>query len=393
MNSITVQTPKKLSYLLLAQMVICALAVVSLLYMPIPMLSYLTQKYNVSYADAAGSISVFGFTYAVGFVVFGALSDRLGRKIVITYGLLALAVITVLLSLVNSWSLFIILRGLQGFAAASYPTTALAYLSENGTNAQRVWSIGWMTTALLGSGIFGQVYALEVVIPHGLLIAMLGFALVHILTVIRFMFIANTIASTGKSLIATYKPILHLLDNHALHRTYLSALLLLFSFVAFYLALDNYAAQDMQAYGISKLQMRLIAVPAFIFTLFASKLIGLLKSPHKAVIIGLFVGSSGLFLAGFSTNISHIWILVSSLIFVSGIAIAMTSLNVRTMSVVEPDIRGIAVSIHAFMLFIGSSIAPFFIRYLAEFSLQTVLFTLAGLLLGAVIYNLSYKES
>jgi len=221
---------------------------------------------------------------------------------------------------------------------------------------------------------------------------MLGFAVVHVITAIRFMFIANTVANSGKNLIATYKPILHLLDNHALRRTYLAALLLLFSFVAFYLALDNYLAEDMAAYGISKLQMRLIAVPAFIFTLFASKLIGLLKSPHKAVIIGLSIGSSGLFLAGFSANISHVWVLVSSLIFVSGIAIAMTSLNVRTMSVVEPNIRGIAVSCHAFMLFIGSSIAPFFIKYLAEFSLSDVLFVLGGLLLGVVIYNVSYKE-
>jgi len=149
----------KISNLLLAQMVICALTVVSALYLPIPILDLLAKNYAVSPISASMSISSFGLAYAFGFLFFGALSDRIGRKNVITYGLSALTLITLLLIWASNWQAFILLRSLQGFAAATFPTTALVYLSERGTPNQRVWGMAWITTALLGAGIFGQIYA------------------------------------------------------------------------------------------------------------------------------------------------------------------------------------------------------------------------------------------
>ena len=59
-----------------ALVVLCALAVVSLLYLPLPVLHVLEKTHGVG---ATGMISAFGFTYAAGFLLFGPLSVRLGR--------------------------------------------------------------------------------------------------------------------------------------------------------------------------------------------------------------------------------------------------------------------------------------------------------------------------
>jgi len=123
---LSVNIEKEVPLLLMAQLVVCALAVVSLLYLPIPILGMLAENYGVATAQAADSLSAFGFAYAVGFLVFGALSDRLGRKIVLLCGLCALAIITLCLIFVSNWQGFIALRICQGLAAASFPPVALA---------------------------------------------------------------------------------------------------------------------------------------------------------------------------------------------------------------------------------------------------------------------------
>jgi len=384
---------KSVSLSLLVQMVVCALSVVSLLYLPLPILPFLAQYYDVANMQVASSLSAFGFAYAAGFLVFGALSDRLGRKRVIIWGLIALTVISLCLALATNWQVFIVLRVLQGLAAASFPPVALAYLSERGTPAQRMRAIAWMSTAFLAAGILGQIYAMQVVVPFGLAVAFVILALIYFATALRFIFTSDEkIDRTVKSWMDTYKPIFFLFSNHALRRVYLSSLLLLFCFVAFYLALDSYLGEAMRLQGIDKLQMRLIALPAFVLTLFAPKLMAWLKSPQRLVILGLSVSSGGLLLAALCAELHPVWILASSVLFVAGVAVSVPSLIARTASVSEPDIRGISVSFYTFVLFVGASLAPFLIEKTASFSLMTVLLILSILLAFAVIYNFFHQQ-
>lgn len=89
------------SFSLRTLLVACALAVVSLLYLPLPILPQLAQTHGLGSA-AAGVISAFGLAYASGFLIFGPLSDRLGRRRVMVCGLMALALVTALLAAAKS---------------------------------------------------------------------------------------------------------------------------------------------------------------------------------------------------------------------------------------------------------------------------------------------------
>jgi len=179
-------------------------------------------------------------------------------------------------------------------------------------------------------------------------------------------------------------------------RVYLSALLLLLCFVAFYLALDAYLGEVMLKQGISKLQMRIVALPAFALTLFAPKLIMRLKGPHKVVILGLTISTVGLLssaiFASIGSSLHPAWILSSSVVFVAGVALSVPSLIARTTTATDLNVRGIAVSFYTFVLFAGASFAPFLVRGLAQYSLATVLFFLSFLLVCAALYNISFKE-
>jgi len=383
---------------LLVQLVVCALSVVSLLYLPIPILSLLAENYGITPTQAAGSLSAFGFTYATGFLIFGALSDRLGRKMVMTCGLSALAVVTLCLTFVTDWQTFLLLRVLQGLTAATFPPVALAYLSEHGTPPQKMQAIAWMSTAFLGAGILGQAYALQVAVPFGLSYALSVLAIIYLATALRLLLIKNGKPGIAiKSWGATYRPLLFLFKNRVLCRVYLAALLLLLCFVGFYLVLDVYLGEALRQQGIDLLQVRLVALPAFALTLFAPRLIARWKGPHRVVTLGLLAASVGLLLSAVCASLAAhwhpAWILASSMVFVAGIALSVPSLIARTASATELSNRGIAVSFYTFVLFVGASFAPFLAGMLTEYSLTTVLVLMSILLAAAAFYNMSYKES
>jgi len=262
---------------------------VSLLYLPVPILSLLAKDYGITGTQAASSLSAFGFAYATGFLIFGALSDRLGRKTVMVCGLIALAIVTLCLASVPDWQVFIALRVLQGLAAATFPPVALAYLSEHGTPPQKMQAIAWMSTAFLAAGILGQMYAMQVAVPLGMGWALFGLAVVYLITALRLAFIKDKSPdAAAKSWIETYKPVFFLLSDGILRR---------------------------------------VCLPAFALTLFAPKLIARLKGPHKVVTLGLAIASIGMLstaiVARIGMNWHPAWILAGSVVFVAGVALSV----------------------------------------------------------------------
>lgn len=122
----------------------CGLFVVSSLYMTIPLTAVFSGEFEVSTAQAAWTGSSFSFCYAISFLFFGPLSDRYGRKQIILIGLIALAVISLVIGFANNLPLLITLRGIQGIAAAAFAPTALAYVVEIFPVEKRVTTIGFL---------------------------------------------------------------------------------------------------------------------------------------------------------------------------------------------------------------------------------------------------------
>lgn len=107
---------------------LCALLVVSQLYIPIPLINMFSQYFSVKTSVAIWIGSGFGFAYAAGFLVFGPLSDRFGRKPLLVPGLFLLGLITFLIGFSTHFYSIITLRLLQGFVAATFAPAALAYI-------------------------------------------------------------------------------------------------------------------------------------------------------------------------------------------------------------------------------------------------------------------------
>ncbi len=371
--------------------VLCALSVVSLLYLPLPVLNVLENKYGIG---ATGMISAFGFTYAAGFLIFGPLSDRLGRRKVMVSGLLALAVVTALLALAETQSQLVIGRMLQGLIAASFPPVAIAYLAERGTSRQRAWSIAWMSTAFLSAGLLGQIYGGLITLRWGIGTAFLPLCAIYALTAWQLSRTAKDkpVPFNLPSLLHNYLSLGHLLFNPNLRRVYVPAFLLLLCFVAFYMGLDLRFATEFSHHDISPLTLRAFAAPAFLMPLAVAAIIPRLGA-ERVISAGLICATAGLLLSAL-INSSHIGgLLVTSLMFVAGIGISVPGLIIQVASVSHADVRGMAIALYTFVLWVGASLGPWLAQQTADMSLGGMLFVLSGLLGACALYVITGLKS
>lgn len=109
---------------------LAGVAVFALLYAPQPLLPELTERYVVSPAAATLVVSLTTLTLAIGLLVAGPMSERLGRTRLVHVSLLASSVLGLLCAAAPTWELLLVARSLQGLALAGLPAVGVAYLNE-----------------------------------------------------------------------------------------------------------------------------------------------------------------------------------------------------------------------------------------------------------------------
>lgn len=368
---------------LTAQLALCALAVVALLYIPIPILGQLTQAYHLPAAAAGYALSAFGIAYAGGFLIFGPLSDRLGRQRVMVAGLVALGLASLGFLWVRSSTGFFALRAIQGLAASSFPPVALAWLAERGTQQQRAWAVAWMSTAFLCAALLGQIYGGLVGELWGLGLSLLPLCAIYAITAFWLGKTGELITGGSEnlsSIASVYSPLGKLLKAPELQKVYVPALVLLMFFVAFYLHLDTYFGADFQQVGISPLMARAVAVPALLAPLLIPKFIRRFGPKHVAS-AGLFFAATGLAMTAIASG-RHDYrlVLAASVVYVFGVGVSVPGLIARVSSVAPASARGLAIAFYTFVLFIGASAGPWLAMQIKPLGADDALFWLAGLM-------------
>ncbi|NIE57331.1 MULTISPECIES: MFS transporter [unclassified Burkholderia] len=372
-------------YAVIALLSVSGLAVVSQLYLPLPLLGLIGQRFGLGAAGAGAAMGAFSFAYACGFLVFGPLSDRIGRKPVMVAGLLLLAVITLLLGGASTPGELIAGRALQGLATASFPPAALAYLAEALPARARLWGLASLSTAFLLAGLIGQIYGGLVGRAYGLGWA---FALPCPLYLAAAVLLARQPAETraatrgGPSIAGNFVTVLR---HRELRSVYGPALLLLMCFVAFYIGLDRYLGVQLREAGLDPLTTRAIAMPGFLMPLAVPVLMPRLGA-QRMVTLGLVVALAGLLCSALAHGV--VSALIASVIFVAGIGIGVPSLIARTNLLAAAEWRGQAVAVYSFVLFSGASFGPWLASVASPLSAPAFFVCLAVLMACAISLSL-----
>jgi YNFM family putative membrane transporter len=102
----------------------------ALMYDVQPLLPLFTAHFGVNAATSSLAVSLTTGTMAVAFIPAAVLSDRLGRRSVMIFSLLASAALTLFSAVLPGWTQLLVMRAAIGLALAGLPSVAMAYVSE-----------------------------------------------------------------------------------------------------------------------------------------------------------------------------------------------------------------------------------------------------------------------
>lgn len=364
----------------------CGFFVVCNVYTMLPIIGELSAYFSVPDAAIGWTTSSFTLFYSIGFLLFGPLSDRLGRWQVIVYGLAALSAVTAALFFVEDLKLLIILRGLQGLFAASFAPAALTYVFEVFPPEKRGLTIVSISAGFSFSGIMGQILSswITKMIDWNYVFSFFSFIYFIMFMIAWSILPKGTVIKAHSGSSSFGKQIMKVLGNVELMKGYLIAITLFFCFVGMYASFGGYLTRE---YGLDTMEIlwvRFIGIIGVAFSFYTGSMVK--KYGLKRVLsLGLLIAAVGLLLEGVTSYLP--FIILSTIIFVSGFSIVIP-IMIQVIGTIGQKERSIAVTIYTFILFLGASIGPIMLR-ISNFN--QVCFILAIILAMSVFLSLRIK--
>jgi YNFM family putative membrane transporter len=362
----------------------CALIVVSQLYIPIPIVSVFCNYFAIPISSAVWLGSAFGFAYASGFLVFGPLSDRFGRKTIMVPGLILLGIITIGIGFTESFDLLIYLRILQGFIAATFAPAALAYISEQLPQEYRATAVACVSTGFMTAGVLGQLFASEINLNFGWHAIFLSLGVTYLVMCLLLKFFVKEVTQNHKSglnLRSFYLGMLNHLKDGSLVISYVCSFALLFSFVAMYAAISPYLINYFHFSSSQLFNVRLLG------------LVGMLVAPFSGILVKKFGSKNvmyvGFLIAAFSilceglSGIKEI-VIFSTIPFVASIAISAPAL-ISYISASAINAKGSAIALYTFILFLGAAVGTLFANHLEPYGFKVITLIISIILMLVIM--------
>lgn len=334
--------------LLVVTLMISAFLASGQLYVAIPLANEVARHFDVPLSQAALIGPAFGLPYAAGFIVFGRLSDVFGRRHVLVWGQVATAIATVLVGLAPGFSLLLLARAVQGFAASAFAPSALALVSEILPRRHRPLGLALVSFAFMIAGPLAQLAGAWW--PGGRTPLMLDIAPFYLLSALAIFFLATGLARPAFAEEEMGLGALRvLMRNRGIATVFIVAITGIFGFVTFYAGLVLvYPTQVGQ-----EQHLRLLGAAPFLLAFAAAPLTHRF-GPERTAALGLALEALALILASLGTP----WLIPASLVLSAGMALALPGFIGTVSHRASPATRGLGLAIYSFTLFVGASLAP-----------------------------------
>lgn len=367
--------------------VLCALQVTMQLYVWIPIHDVVSSSYGGQNMTPALSAALFG--YAAGFLLFGPITDRFGRRRVLLAGVSAMAILTLLVPFAPTPALFGLLRVLQGFAGGAFSPSALSYLGEVLPRRTATTAIGAVSTAYLMAGVLGQVLASVVTDAWGwqwlFWVSAIGLAVnVALLAVVMR---EEPSGDSSARVVSGFTAQARLLTRADIAVPLAAVFVLMLSFVAMYTSLATQLVDALHLPESMGTTIRLAGIPGMLVAPFVGSWVGKVGTETGAL-AGYVLAAAGLTVEALGANSIQVIILGSN-IFVAGIAVASTAMVTMFGDRAAPR-RGAGTALYGFTVFLGASSAP----YLAHaFGFRLLLGLLVAALIGGAVLVASSRRA
>lgn len=126
------------------------------LYITQPLFPLMRELFDLSALQATWSLALAMLTLGLSLLVYGPLSDSLGRRRIMVLTLAGASALTLLMPLIDSYSQLLGLRMLQGLLLGGLPAIAIAYMGDEFNRPALLLAVGLYISANTLGGISGR---------------------------------------------------------------------------------------------------------------------------------------------------------------------------------------------------------------------------------------------
>ena len=348
------------------------------MYSVLALFDTMSESFGVRPEDIAITTSAFGAAYAVSVLIAGPLSDRFGPRIVITGGLLASALTSVLVA--QAWNLnsAILFRILQGVSTAYIMPSVFHYVNKHIDQRLRGVALTVIASGGLSAAIIFQVAAQLISSTFDWQAVFYCSAVLALMFAVAcWLVLRPAVPGRAVRFAAALAAIPRLVRQPRLLALYFAATMLLGSFVAIYAAISLAGPSSVASEPDALLILRASAFPAMLLvpflTPFFSRLTPLLRIRFAllAAIICL------IWISAFRDQL----LALNVLLFAFAVAIlACAPAILEEIGGTAPENPGAATSLYVFSIFLGGSIGPLIVSWLVgDFGFRGVILVVAAL--------------
>ncbi len=125
-------------------------------YVTQPLLPMLAQDFGVSPLAAGWTFTVTTLTLGLSLLLYGPLSDALGRRKIMLLTMAGTTLVTVLLAFTHDYLTLLLLRAVQGFLLGGLPAIAIAYMGDEFSKRAVAVAVGLYISGNSLGGISGR---------------------------------------------------------------------------------------------------------------------------------------------------------------------------------------------------------------------------------------------
>ncbi len=120
--------------------------------MVLPIIPFYIEKFGAGGSELGWMMSTYSLMQLIFAPLWGVLSDRYGRKVILGIGVLGYAISLFLFGLATSFWMLFLARSLSGILSSATMPTAMAYIGDNSPAAERSRQMGQLS-AMTGVGL------------------------------------------------------------------------------------------------------------------------------------------------------------------------------------------------------------------------------------------------
>ncbi|WP_455902016.1 MFS transporter [Rhodococcus gordoniae] len=373
-----------------AALTVTGILAVGQTYIVLGLLDSMADDLNIAPSAVAATTTVFGITYACGFLAAGPLAGRFGAKPVLVVGLACASATALVAAVPSSLAGELVARAIQGLVTAAFAPCALVYVAQQFPVRLRTFATTALTTAFLASAVVMPLIARPVGHAWGWKGAFIASTAALAVCTVVLAFMLDRGPMTSVPVAQAFLVLPAVIRRGRMLALYIATAAVLGSYVALFTALQLSDSAAVARFPGGLQGVRVATLAALVLVPLTTGLLHTVPARRRAT-AGFLIAALSAAVIGLVDTTSVV--AGGVIVFVAAIALTTSALVARIIEMSAPAETAGATAWYGAFMFLGGSIGPMIAAPAHSGSVTTAMFLVVAITLSGAALVLTAKQS